>query len=219
MSNEEGYVKVTRGQSTAGFIIKMIVDSEVDEYLKAIFDAVKERKFELELSGGLPGQKQVSMEAVDVSKVEHDPIVSVTVPPPTSTPTASKGTRVVSKSGAKYYAQHKPRPSADMKVFGGAISPVRIALGTNVDPNSMFGYEGYMYTKKDVIGECFTGDFDGVTLKYQVVGVGPKAVKILLIDEPPTHIVHNKKSLHTAWQSNEPVFIGHGALAPWLRRD
>lgn len=208
MTVQEGTDRVagSHGQSTAGFIIKMIREAEVDEYLKAIFDAVKDRKSELEYIGGLPGQKTVSQASIDITQ---DQQYSAPQHPATnSKPRVSKG-------GKRFYA-HKPRPAADMQVFSGTVQPLRDASG--IDPNAMFGYGGLMYQKSDVVGHCFRSEFEGHSLRFQVIGVGPKAVKILLVDEPPTHIQHNGKSLHAAWQSNEPIFIGHAALAPWLHR-
>jgi len=210
IQNETVDVASTHGQLTAGFIIKMIRESEVDEYLKAIFDAVKEHKLELELSKGLPAQKLIPQESIDDSKVEAIAI-AISAPPITQ-----NKIRAVSGTGTTRHYAHKPRPPADIKIFSGYISPIKGAPGSSVDPNTVFGHDGYIYKKKDVIGECFAGNFEGVILKYQVIGVGPKAVKILLVDEPPSHIIHNKKSLYTAWQNNEPIFIGHSALALWL---
>lgn len=201
----------SHGQSTAGFIIKMIRDAEVDEYLKSIFDAVKERKSELESLGGLPNQKQVSESLIDITQVDQ-PAVPYQAPLVAPKPKRVKG----SGGNSRFYA-HKPRPPQDMTVFNGLVAPLRDASG--IDPNAMFGYTGFMYSKQDVVGQCFTADFGGQVLRFQVIGVGPKAVKILLVDEPQPHIQHNGKSLFAAWQSNEPVFIGHAALAPWLGRN
>lgn len=208
IQHEAVRVAGSHGQSTAGFIVKMINESEVDEYLKAIFDAVKERKFELELSGGLPGQKVIPQESIDVSNVEAVPVA---LPVPPVPPTKGKAT----KGNGRFYA-HKARPPIDMKVDTGSVMPLRDMNG--IEPNATFSYGGLVYSKRDVVDKCYNGMFDGHSLRFQVTGVGPKAVKVLLVDEPPSHIQHNGKSLHTAWQNNEPVFVGHGALAPWLNR-
>lgn len=206
---ETGRVAGSHGQSTAGFIIKMIRESEVDEYLKAILDTLKDRKLELESNGGLPGQKRVPEDSINVQAVAVAPLPPQ---PPSNTP---KGKRVFRGKGT-YYAP-KQRPSIDMVSFKGTISPLKDISG--VDVSSTFTYNGFVYSKQDVLGHCFDGNFEGHTLRYEVVGVGPKAVKILMVDEPPANITHNGKSLHAAWQSNEPVFIGHAALVTWLGRN
>lgn len=215
MTVTEGTDRVanSHGQSTAGFIIKMIRDAEVDEYLKAIFDAVKERKSDLENIGDLPGQKQVPESSIDVAKIKPD--VNPT-PPPAPNLTANAGARYYGQKGKgpKRVYPKPARPAPDMVPMAGRVSPLKSMDG--IEPSQIFGYGGLMYSKKDLVGACLTGQFEGYDIRFQVIGIGPKAVKVLLIDEPPAHIQHNKKSLHGAWANNEPIFIGHAALAPWL---
>jgi hypothetical protein len=219
MSTSEGLdgVEAKHRQATAGFVIKIIQDSEVDEYLKAIVDAVKDRKSELENVGVLPMQKKVEKESIEAFSVT--PKINVPIPqqPPVVNTANGGAPRYYGKKGGSRINAHKSRPASDLQVFAGIVPPLRDLAG--LDSNAVFGFTGLMYAKRDVINQCFKAEFEGHSLRFQVIGVGPKAVKILMVDEPPIHIQHNKKSLHAAWQNNEPVFIGHAALAPWLGRN
>lgn len=212
ISDAAGRTSSEYGQPTAGFIIRMIRDAEVDEYLKAIFDSVKERKSQLEADGGLPGQKPVPQESIDTSKVQPD-----SSPPPPPINTANGGARHYRAKGGNRIYKAPERPDPNMQVFTGVAQPLRDMSG--IDQSACFGYKGLLYSKKDLIGQCINAQFEGVTLRIKVIGIGPKAVKVLMVDEPPSHLQHNKKSLRDAWSDNKPVFVSHDALAPWLGRN
>lgn len=202
----------THGHSTAGVILRMIEDGEVDEYLKCIVDSIKERKFALELSGGIPGQK--TAEAIDQSMTG-----SATFDP---TPTANAAPAAPSTKGVgkpRFYAR-QARPEADMIPFSGTINPLTKDEQQSRQDGSMITLNGFTYCKSDLVGKCVqAGSYAGVhDLRLKIIGVGPKALKVLIVNEPNDGDLWNGKPIKDRWLANEPIFAPHVLIDMWLNR-
>lgn len=181
-------------KNTAAWVLKQIADGSIDPYLRAVVETIKERRSALGAEG-LPEQQTVT--------------VADWQPHPTDQPKAVKFTGA-SKPGF-FHKDHRPDPS---------LKPTtqRWSQCSPNDPNAIVLPGIGTYDRHQIVGQCILTNLGGSMVAVQVVGLGPKTVKVLLVQEPPRGTYHGKKELHTIWDSNTPIFLAHSILTPYLNK-
>ena len=195
---------MSQEKNTAAWIIQSVNDGDVDPYLRAIVEAIKDRRGWLMQDGGaLP--KQLTVTADDAGPGVHLVGVAGDQPPVTTTPPKVKA-KVVNTSPA-FHKDHRPDPK--IHTYKGRFTPTQGAM----NPVTLLGVT---YEKADLMGKCIVLGLAGYDTRVQIVGVGPKMVKVLVVDEPPRGTYHGKKELHSLWEANMPLFLAHSVLSPYL---
>jgi hypothetical protein len=206
--------------------IASIESGLTDPYLRALWEAIAARKAALEATGELPPQQKVDPAEVKW-QIDHDltpdttpghgAVVNAPVPVIDQQPTGpSTPTRVRRKPKSSNLGHVSARP-----VSGGpqlqSVMPLTRAMWSTMADTSYFHHRGLAYSKADFKGAQVQGQTShGDLVTFQIVGVGDKSIKCLIVTEPPQHAVSGKTNLHQKWAANEPVFMPHALIEPWL---
>ena len=212
----------------------MIVNGRIDPYLRHIYNAVIERKKELEATQSLPVQKSMPRMAQDRQADALAPweleLLGAGVAAPSA---ASTATAVMSPPASAPAISRKPRrytrktrevltDRPDSTMAQTALHSIHPVKTSPVDPDKHLLLDGNFYERSDVIGSCLqVGSMYGLPdLRVKVIGVGPKAVKAVIVNAPPSGIMHGNGSrkidLYDSWLNNNPVYFQHSILSPVL---
>lgn len=209
---------------------------QADEFLKALFDAIVDRK--KVLGDALPAQQRITRYPTEPALADWERELleagmaqsSVQTPPKaTPRPSTSRSAAVTATATAAVKTSPrrkrsspevlKDRPDPNLQATGAhTIHPVKGA----VDPDKHLLLDGFVYSRSDVIGSVVqVGSMYGLPdLRVKVIGVGPKAVKAAIVNQPPPGVLHGtgsrKVDLCAAWLSNTPVYFQHSILSPIL---
>lgn len=185
-------------------IIAAIDGGDVDVYLRSIVESVKARRGFLIETKSLPSQLAVP----DVATETEGRLVTKNK---TKKGSASVLHSTPIRSSAIHFQQNQ-RPDP-------AMVPVAFkTFGTvQVDHPHAIQIGGRTYDKTAILGRCITVMLCGHDTPVQVVGIGPKKVKVLLVREPGRGLYHGKSELHTLWEKNAPIFVEHAVLLPYLQ--
>ena len=196
--------------AASAIVIKlMIEEGRLDEYLKSIFDSVKDRKSKLSSSGA--PIVQCDPYAFDFAYVSPAPATPVPA-------TASTATTRPKPSGTW---KAKPivlqRPSLDTPVFQGQVYAIPDGQAASHEAKDIAVIFGKAYLKSDIVGKYFFHSVNnGNSVRAKVVGIGPKMIKFLLVDEPDALVSTGKDNWHACWVSNTPMFLPHSAIQQWF---
>lgn len=192
---------MSQEHDTAAWVVRAIGDGNVDCYLRAIVDAVKARKEVLGES--LPDQNPL-VTATHVTVADDDLKTLLSNPP------------IKAKVGTArpaFTAHPKdPRPDPKTPVFTGVFMPTD-------HPAIPIDLLGYTYDKTQIVGKVVNLNLGAQAhVPVQIVGIGPKSVKVLLVIPPDRNAYHGKKKLYSLWDKNMPLFLDHNVLTPYLGR-
>lgn len=186
---------MSQEKDTAVWALRAIQSGDVDPYLRAIFEAVRNRR---EVLGkDLPKQDTITPDDVNINL---EPALPVGV-------TQAVQTVQSHKAHPKFRKDQRPDPK--IPTFTGRVAPT-------TTPNVPVTLMGNTYDKHDLVGKCIGVDLANAQRRVQIVGVGDKTVKVLLVDEPERGTYHGKKELHSIWDANMPLFLAHSILTPYL---
>jgi hypothetical protein len=192
--------------AASAIVIKlMIEEGRLDEYLKSIFESVKDRKSKLSSSGGITAQCDPF--TVDLT----DAVVVNNAPLPVAAPAAAR-----TKTSGSWKA--KPvvfqRPSPDTPVFQGRIYSITDGEASSHDAKDIVVIQGKAYLKSDIVGKYFHHSVsNGNSVRAKIIGIGPKMIKFLFVDEPD-QVITAKENWHASWLSNTPMFLPHSSVLP-----
>lgn len=196
-----------------------VSDGALDEYLRVLYTSVVERKKLLEASGTLPDQQSLSIKEFgslgleELSQVHNalsESPVALAAAQPTST-SPRKPRPIITKV---------PRPDPSTAPFEGKISPITTQEKDSLGEEKVIGINGLVYRRSDFLDKCVqVGPMLGVDdLRLKIIGIGQKAVKVVIVNEPPHGLVYQKRNLHEVWSSNDFMFTMHDIVVPWLVR-
>jgi hypothetical protein len=196
--------------AASAIVIKlMIEEGRLDEYLKSIFDSVKDRKSKLSSSG--------------TPTVQCDPYTfdfgSISTAPATPIPAAAPTVTTRPKPAGTWKAKQivLQRPSLDTPVFQGQVYAIPDGQAASHEAKDIAVIFGKAYLKSDIVGKYFFHSVNnGNGVRAKVVGIGPKMIKFLLADEPDAFASTGKDNWHACWVSNTPMFLPHSAIQQWF---
>jgi hypothetical protein len=81
-----------------------------------------------------------------------------------------------------------------------------------------FTYGSRVYRRSDIMHKTMEGVIGEKVVSYTVVGIGPKALKVILDSEPDKRTILNKKNIYEAWKTRSPIFVSHNLIEPYLDR-
>ena len=221
--------KLSLSDVAVSTVVKAIDKGECDAYLKFIFDRIVERK--KVMGAKLPTQfDEADFNLLDsrVNELLRGEREATGVDPKSFTeliveaPVAQKPPRKPRTTATtQYHGASKPlsKPDPNVPPFAGKVPSFTSAHGEEL----MVTIDNRMFKKSDLMGGYFdiiagTAPYD-THLTIQVVGVGTKAVKALLA-RPVTHTaLHhtiNGKTLEYLYTNNDPFYLPHSVLLPYL---
>jgi hypothetical protein len=224
-------------QTKAATVAAQILTGDHDQFLKSLFDIIVGRKDAL--GGALPPQQRIdqgsiseAMERIVGSALadwERELLQADAAPPPAlHTAPKPKAVRKVRGQQPRHYRRPAlPPPMPNRPDIGMAAQPANsiqpyVNYKGAANPDDYLLLDSNLYARADVIGICVqVGSLFGLQdLRVKVVGVGPKAVKALVVNQPPVGTMHGngtrKVDLSQAWATNTPVYFQHSILSPVL---
>ena len=204
-------------------VIAQIDIGLMDSYLRAIWEATTERKKALDATGDLPPQHKVepalvkwdidhdgAAEDMATTAVVNDPTPAVIDQP---APIIRRRRKATGKPGLGHVSA---RPTLNAAQMPRRMPLTKVGKANHTDVE-MFHHNGLAYLKSDFKGHQVQGQTsDGSIVTFQISGVGDKSIKCLIVTEPPRNAVSGKTQLWDKWSANEPVFMPHALIAPWL---
>lgn len=188
-----------------------IACGDFDIYLKSLYEAITGRKSEL--GSALPTQEQIPKDELPLNYgtavVENDAPVSVAAP--------------VSRSPRPYRRQKLTPPDPNtVQEFTGHFVAVH---DSDHKATNTVTINSKTYVKSDFLGKVIDISkwlyVPSISVRAQIIGVGPKAVKMILVDSVPSGTIHQegrrKIDLFNAWKNVEPFYTSHEVLEPFLR--
>lgn len=200
---------------TASNIAEYISSGDMDEYLRGLYNAVVARKKFLDGNKSLPEQRDIPPLATGFA-----PTLSNT--PPLATAPTTVATQKPSKRGLKFQP-HSVRPDPNEPVWHGRVSPLTIDQVDSKPATSVVYLGGLAYDKSEIIGKIIqagptiTGS-GSVDLRLKVIGIGPKACKVLIVNEPNRGDQFQGNNLHALWELNQPLFVPHTVITAHITR-
>ena len=194
----------------AAHVKRNIEEGFYDEFLRGLYDAIVARKREVESSGSIPPQREIG-----------EPIAMATsVAAPVAPPSMPAAQTTVSATPYRKKRPPLPRPDASVPANMTKV-PFCVSSCSN---DHVFINDG-VYDRWHIVNRhILINQHFGISkdVRAKVVGVGPKAVKLLLVDEVPPGTINKEGrrsvDLYVAWQNNDPFYMPHSVLNDILER-
>lgn len=207
----QGIVSTHSNVVKASWVVNQISDGDLDHHLKAIVDAIKARKADLEMNSSLPPQYRCENPR-EAARGASLAVVSVDPTPPS-------GIRAVRKVISTNPGAPTP-PSGPPLIFNGRIPKVK--QNEVVDASHSVTIDGATYDKRKIVGlvinmEIRLKDGSKSSVPFIITGIGDRSVKLNLYSEPPEGSKHGNTLLHSKWvNGNAPVFVGRKYITRYL---
>jgi hypothetical protein len=246
--NDTAIGLTTNPSDYAKAVADMIEQGRVDPFLRVLFDVIVDRKKALEATpAGLPQQDTVDeLPSADVvcqvfeagrmppmTASWSDPVSAFDNPPPPASviPTdpkqyRRKSPRKTAAAAPDAPARHGTRnltysqPDPTEPVFTGIIPPMDAARLQQSDPRDQIAIGGKVYDKREIKGKYVNYEIEGLTVRFKITGIGPKAVQGLLVYSPAQlgnpHLSLRGRLLQPSFDDVKPVYLPHAAIAHWL---
>lgn len=215
---------VTVSAEAVAHIIAQIDGGLMDPFLRAMWDAAVSRKKVLEADDALPVQQKVTPRFIEAEPDEPErkqirmtigdpqPAFIDQQPAAPSAPVRRKNRPT--KSSTLGHVSARPVLNTTNLV---PTEPLTSQQWRTADERSFFVHGGLRYPKDHFKGHQVDGlTSSGAAIRFQISGVGDKSIKCYIVTEPPRDAVSGKTRLWDKWNANDPVFMPHALIEPWL---
>ena len=207
----------TISHENAAKAIAQIESGLTDPFLRALYEAIVERRRVLTEDGMLPEQQRIQPAEVKY-EVDHDMVDVAPTPQPMAViePPVAPARRRKSGSKVAGLGHVSARPTLTNTNLSPVMPLTRASWG-NMDDTSIFRHGGLTYPKAEFKGHQVQGQTShGDVIVFEISGVGDRSIKCRIVTEPPRGSVSGKTNLWEKWHANDPVFMPHSLIEPWL---